>query len=211
MTTTPRCCLPSRRTRPSPPARRRRARSQAAAVECTFATLPDLAPTDDAGNVNVGYRFVVTATNAIGTSDPAIHVPTPAVLAFDGEPVPAAVPPAVRYVEPWIPEPIVDLRVAKNVPTAVAVPGYVSVPMGRIEIENTNGQDVKVNGGILTSTMVVDDKRAAGPESLPIGYRSDIVLQRKIKIVAVAGRTTVTAYVQINENGDFKVNSWVVS
>jgi Tfp pilus assembly protein PilX len=184
---------------------------EAAAVQCTFASLPDLAPIDDAGNVNVGYRFVVTATNAMGTSVPAIHVPTPAVLAFDGDPVPAAVPPAVRYVEPWIPEPIVDLRVAKNVPTAVAVPGYVSVPMGRIELVNTNGQDVKINGGILTSTMVVDDKRAAGPESLPIGYRSDIVLQRKIKIVAVAGRTTVTAYVQVNENGDYKVNSWVVS
>jgi hypothetical protein len=59
--------------------------------------------------------------------------------------------------------------------------------------------------------MLVDDQRAAGAESLPVGYRSDIVLQRKIKVVSVAGHTTVAAYVQINENGDFKVNSWVVS
>ncbi len=38
-------------------------------------------------------------------------------------------------------------------------------------------------------------------DSLPIGFKNDIVLQRKVKIVATARNITAVAIVQVNEDG----------
>jgi hypothetical protein len=46
---------------------------------------------------------------------------------------------------------------------------------------------------------------------VPIGFKNDIVLQRKVRIVSVAKNVTSTAVVEVNEDGaGFAVNSWVV-
>ena len=54
--------------------------------------------------------------------------------------------------------------------------------------------------------------RVAGvPESLPYGFKNDIVLQRKVRIVATARQITATAIVQVNEDGaKIRINSWVI-
>jgi hypothetical protein len=47
---------------------------------------------------------------------------------------------------------------------------------------------------------------------VPIGFRNNIVLQRKVRIVATAGNATATAIVQINEDGaSYAINAWVVN
>ena len=119
-----------------------------------------------------------------------------------------------RLAEPWIPEPVIDIRAGgSGAPVEFAVAGYVSVPMGRIAVTNLSGQPVSINGGVMAATFGVEDSRAtpglAG--SVPIGFKNDIVLQRKIRIVARAKSVTSTAVVQINEDGaGYAVNSWVV-
>jgi hypothetical protein len=88
---------------------------QAAPTSCVTHVTDDGAPT-------IGYRFIVTATNAIGVSTETIVMPDPAVLTFDGPPVPAPADPPVRVVEPRLPDPIIDLRLAGAGPTRCRSP-----------------------------------------------------------------------------------------
>jgi hypothetical protein len=185
---------------------------QAAPTSCVIENLPAIPGVDGSGNANLGYRFVVTATNAVGVSPESVHVPAPAVFAFDGDPVPPPVEPEEPVVEPRVPTyPIVDLQLGHDVPTSVYVPGYIAVPMGRVSVDNPNQHDVQLIGGLLASTFVIDDVTAAGAvNSAGLGYQSDIVLQRKIRLVSSAGNTSASAVVQINDDGNFAINSWVV-
>jgi hypothetical protein len=171
--------------------------------------LPDLPPgTPTTGYV--GYRFDVAAINAAGPSVPAVNA-DPLPLGFDGGGV-GLLPTPPRVVEPWIPEPIIDIRANGGAPVSIAVAGYVAVPMGRLLVENPNSFDIKVNGGISAGTFDVADARATGAAgSVPIGFKNDIVLQRKVRIVSVARNVTSTAIVEVNEDGaGYAVNTWVV-
>jgi hypothetical protein len=172
-------------------------------------SLPDLtAGTPTSGDV--GYRFEVTATNAAGTSDPASSV-DPLPLGFDGTGI-GLLPPPARQVVPWVPEPIIDIRVGGASPVEVAIAGYVAVPMGRVRVQNLNSHNVRINGGVMAGTFDIADGRATGTAgSVPIGFKNDIVLQRKVRIVSVAKNVTSTAIVEVNEDGaGYAVNSWVV-
>jgi hypothetical protein len=148
----------------------------------------------------------------IGFSGPG-STPEPLVLGFNGSGV-ALTPPAPRIVEPWLPVPIIEI-VASNgaVDASVAIAGYVAVPMGRIAVTNPDGDDISIKGGVSAGTFdVVDGRAVAGVAgSLPFGFKNDIVLQRKVRIVATARQITATAIVQVNEDGaNYSVNSWVI-
>ncbi len=171
--------------------------------------LPDLAAgTPTSGNQ--GYRFDVVAINDSGPS-PIASNGEPYPLAFDGGGI-GLLPRPPRVVEPWIPEPIIDVRAADAGAVEVSIAGYVAVPMGRVRVDNPNGYDIRINGGVMTGTFDIADSRAtATPGSVPIGFKNDIVLQRKVRIVSVAGNVTSTAIVEVNEDGaGYAVNAWVV-
>jgi hypothetical protein len=173
--------------------------------------LPDLAP-GDATSGNVGYRFDVAADNAVGTSAPGSNV-APLPLGFNGTGV-GLTPTPARIVEPWRPTPVVEIRTQNTkVDASVAIAGYVVVPMGRVAITNPDRDNVSINGGLLAGTFDVADARAVVgvADSLPFGFKNDIVLQRKVRIVATARNITAVAVVQLNEDGaQYRVNSWVV-
>jgi hypothetical protein len=174
-------------------------------------SVPDLVP-GDATSGNVGYRFDVQAVNAAGTSVAGSN-PQPLPLAFNG--AGAALPaPATRIVEPWKPLPIIEMVTDNGrVDVTVAIAGYVAVPMGRLAISNPDRDGLSLKGGVLAGTFDVVDARAVVgvADSLPIGFKNDIVLQRKVKIVATARNITAIAIVQVNEDGvGYRVNSWVI-
>ena len=172
-------------------------------------SLPDLT----AGSLTVGdqgYRFDVMALNEVGPSVPASNS-TPYPLRFDGGGL-GLLPDPPRVVEPWIPEPIIDIDASGAAAVERAIAGYVATPMGRIEVTNPTGFDIKVNGGVMAGTFAVADSRDTGSAgSLPMGFKNDIVLQRKVRIVSQAGNVTSIAIVEVNEDGaGYGVNTWVV-
>ena len=177
-------------------------------------SLPDLAPgTPTSGNV--GYLFDVVATNAAGSSDAALSgaATGPLPLGFDGTGV-GLLPPAPRLVTPWVPEAIIDIDASASGPSVdIAIAGYVAVPMGQVEVVNPHGYDIRINGGVMAGTFAINDARDDGvtPGSLPIGFKNDIVLQRKVRIVSVAGNIRSIAIVELNEDGaGYAVNTWTV-
>ncbi|MGB7880366.1 MAG: hypothetical protein WBL31_16500, partial [Ilumatobacteraceae bacterium] len=78
-------------------------------------------------------------------------------------------------------------------------------------LANPNGLAVKISGGVLAAQFDGSDARAAGPQTVPIGFLETIV-QRKFRIVSTtdAGYETSTAIVQVNQNGAYAINSWEV-
>jgi hypothetical protein len=162
----------------------------------------------------LGYRFDVVATNAIGDSVPGMSA-APHPTAFEGTGTALVAPlPLQRDVVPWVPDPVIEILATDAGTTTVEVPGYVAVPMGRITVDNPNGNPVSLSGGVLTGTFhVVDGREVAGvDDTVPIGFRNDIVLQRKVRIISTAGTSQSIAIVQVNEDGAaYAVNDWSVS
>jgi hypothetical protein len=120
--------------------------------------------------------------------------------------IPAAVPP---YVE----TPIIDINFTTTSTSTLFIPGYVSVPQGRINITAATGagvgKSVDLVGGVLAATF---SQTLVQPASLHLGMINRIV-QKTFKLVGTttAGRPSVTsvAIVQINDYGEFAINSWV--
>lgn len=180
-----------------------------AALSCVVSGLPDLTQPED-----VGYRFSVTATSSLGDSAELIaDPPSGPVLAFDGGGTDPDPPTTIeRIVEPWIPEPIIDVQAPNNVTTHLSVPGHIAVPMGRIGVDNPNGLDINITGGVVTGTFDVNDSREdlAVPGSVPIGFKNDIVLQREVRLTSRAGNITSVAVAKINEDGAaYALSAWV--
>ncbi len=111
--------------------------------------------------------------------------------------------------------PVVDISFTKSAPSSVFVPGYIAVPQGRVSISvaptMSPGKDVELVGGVLAAlfSQTVDQ-----PATVKIGLINRIV-QRTFKIVSTttSGTPNVTsvAIVQINDYGEFAVNSWVTA
>jgi hypothetical protein len=178
------------------------------ATSCVMAGLvPSAAP---------GLTVTVTATNLMGASAPSAA--TAPVQPVGSPYVPPEEPPVV--VGPHLPVPVVDVDLTAppgaNAAVVVEVPGYVSVPQGRLRIANPHGHAVAFRGGLLAATIDVADTRAGdppAPASLPIGFIETIV-QRKFRIVSETTEGTPhlvsTAIVQVNRNGAYAINSWEV-
>jgi hypothetical protein len=169
----------------------------AAATMCDLPALPPLDPTD------IEYRFGVTAYN----TDPTVPTESDLVAGSDDSSLELAQP-VVRSVPLRVPDPIISVSGARS---ALTVPGYISVPMGRIDIDRSQSASVKLSGGILAGTYAVDtNTELAAAGSLPIGFANDDILQVTVRLTSRANGTTAQAYVQVNENLDVAVNSWTV-
>ncbi len=181
------------------------------ATACEIA-LPDIPASDPA--FGLGYRFDVVASNAIGDSLPGMSI-APHRTAFDGAGTGLVAPlPLQRDVVAWVPDPVIEILTSDTGTAVIDVPGYVAVPMGRIAVDNPNGDPVSLSGGVLTGTFdVLDAREVAGVvDTVPIGFKNDIVLQRKVRIISTAGTSRSIAIVQVNEDGAaYAVNEWSVS
>jgi hypothetical protein len=166
------------------------------------------------------HSFTVTATNQMGTSTPS----NPSLLispALGSSPADPPPPPPV-VVAPYEPDPIVKIDLSGPHPAVIDIPGYVSVPMGLVSIQNPGGlgdgagSTVAISGGILAAGFRVADGRddvGSGELTVPIGLINPVV-QRTYKIISetTSGLPKVvsTAVVQVNQNGAYAVNSWEV-
>lgn len=182
--------------------------AETCSVEANLAAAPPLECTMSNLANGQDYTFDVFATNAIGDSAPSAPSSDVEPESSLGDPPPPAPPAADPF---YAPPALVDLDVAGAAAVTVDIPGYISVPQGRIHIDNPNSHDVEIIGGILAAQFDVTDGRAAGPQSVDVGF-VPLVVQRKIRIVTTnnAGAETSTAIVQINQNGAYAINSWQV-
>lgn len=194
-------------------------------TSCMFRNLPILDPDDllDLFDTFSDYVFQVTATNDLGTSTPSPQSQLLPVLntiapALGSSPAdPPVVPPTP--VAPYEPDPIIDIDLPGTDPVVIDIPGYVAVPQGVVRVNNPHGlgtsdSPVSLTGGIVAAAFrVVDDRAVDGQLTVPIGLVNPVV-QRTFRITSTTTsgkpKITSTAIVQINQNGAYAINSWVV-
>lgn len=172
-------------------------------TECVLDDLPDLPTTDANGWDNVGYRVKVTARNAVGSS--AAGTFEPPFMSIPGVPSTLSPVPAERVWFPHYDTSIISIDASGGGTTVIDIPGFVSVPMGRITISNPGGDDISFAGGVTAGRIVVDDSRA----SLPLGYVPSVVMQREVLITAVAGNITSKATVKVNSDTSYGILRWI--
>jgi hypothetical protein len=110
---------------------------------------------------------------------------------------------------------VVDISFTKAFPSTVIIPGYLAVPQGRVNISATTGngvkKDVELVGGVLAALFTQTPEQ---PATQQIGLVNPVV-QKTFKLVAVTSSGTPmvnsVAVVQINDYGEYAVNSWVTN
>ena len=110
---------------------------------------------------------------------------------------------------------IIDMSFTTTKTAYVFVPGYVAVPQGQINIAVGAGmganKDVELVGAVLAAKVLQTTDK---PATLSLGMVNRIV-QKTFKLVSTTttGTPAVTsvALVQVNDYGEFAVNSWVTS
>ena len=111
--------------------------------------------------------------------------------------------------------PVLQVSLTGSGTANLYVPGYVAMPQGRIDITVGAGaganKTVQLLGGVLVALVTQSTEQ---PANLQIGVVNRVV-QKTFKIVAetMAGapRVASTAIVQVNEYGEFAINSWITS
>lgn len=109
---------------------------------------------------------------------------------------------------------IIDIAFTGTGTHSVYIPGYISVPQGRINISvapgNEAGKSVRLLGGILAALFT---QSATPPATQELGIVNRVV-QKTFKVVSVttSGKPVVTstALVQVNDYGEYVINSWEV-
>ncbi|MEP7201931.1 MAG: hypothetical protein ABI894_04935 [Ilumatobacteraceae bacterium] len=119
----------------------------------------------------------------------------------------------VSSANPLLPAPpMVDISLTSLKPVSIAIPGYVSVPQGTINVSTlptaTAAKDVQIIGGVLSAQIILSTDR---PATFQFGAINAVV-QKTFKIVSVSStdRSKSTAIVQVNSIGTYYVNSWEV-
>lgn len=110
---------------------------------------------------------------------------------------------------------IIDMSFTTTKKSYVFIPGYVAVPQGQINLSVGAGmganKDVELVGAVLAAKVIQSTDK---PATLSLGMVNRIV-QKTFKLVATTttGKPSVTsvALVQVNDYGEFAVNSWVTS
>lgn len=113
--------------------------------------------------------------------------------------------------------PIIDIAFSTNASVTIDVPGYVYVPQGRFRLDIpllnlTADQNKSINftGGLVARMIELPGKN---PATFSIGVAEVIVqLVLRIRSVTTTGSPIVVgeAVVQVNKNGGYAVNTWVV-
>ena len=111
-----------------------------------------------------------------------------------------------------VPDAIVAVNLTTPASVRLTIPGYVSVPQGRVLVATSPGatanKQISIGGGVLAATLEVSPDR---PSSFALGLVNPVVLQT-LKIVSTTTtgtpRVTSTAIVQVKENGAYAINSW---
>jgi len=169
-----------------------------------MATVGPAGPVCDIGSLTptTSYTFTVVASNAVGVS-PASQASVPVVPAMSNLPL-AALPGPVAPVF----EPVISFQLGGPAAATVEIPGYVSVPQGRITVDNPGGQLVGISGGMLAAEIGVADAR---PAPVPVGFEN-LTIQYKLRIESTnaQGPERSIAIVQVNQNGGNAVNAWEV-
>lgn len=164
-----------------------------AMTECLIDPLPPL----PAGS---SYRVEVTAISATGAtaSSSVFAAPT-------GSGVPTDIPERVWF--PFYDSSIISIDASGGGgdQTVVEIPGYVSVPMGRVSISNPGGDAIRLTGGLLAGRIVITDPR----DPLPMGYVPSVVMQRTVELTATAGNIESVARVKINSDTSYGVLRWI--
>ncbi|MEI8238486.1 MAG: hypothetical protein WCI22_03630 [Actinomycetota bacterium] len=110
---------------------------------------------------------------------------------------------------------IIDFSFTGTNTATLFVPGYVAVPQGRININVTAASAAKKTislvGGVLAALFT---QSATAPATQQLGIVNQVI-QKTFKGVSstTSGRPVIvsTALVQINDFGDYVVNSWDIS
>ena len=71
-------------------------------------------------------------------------------------------PPAIAVAPsppPYVPPAVIDLRFAGTGAATIDIPGYVSVPQGRVSLDNPRNLDVRISGGVLASQILQSQHR----------------------------------------------------
>lgn len=138
---------------------------------------------------------------------------TPPVDAASTSYHPSTLVPSVSPAPPVAP--VIDIQLTGTNTSTIYIPGYVGVPQGGINITVGGGmgvnKSVQIVGGVLAAafTQSVDL-----PADNQLGMVNRIV-QKTFKIVSTttSGTPHITsiAIVQVNDFGEYVVNSWVTS
>lgn len=172
-------------------------------TQCVIPNLPPLPAVDGDGFENVGYRVKATASTAVGSS-PAAVTDAP-FMAVTGTPGPLDELPPERAWFPYSNTSIIDIDTSGSGTTVVDIPGYVSVPMGSLAVDNLAGDEVSITGGIVAGRFDVVDSRSPKP----YGYVPSVIMQRTIRLTARAGNIESDALVRINSDTSYGIVRWV--
>lgn len=110
---------------------------------------------------------------------------------------------------------VIDIQLTGSSTSSIYIPGYVSTPQGAINITVGAGmganKSIQIIGGVLAATF---SQSVDLPADNQLGMVNRIV-QKTFKIVSTttSGTPNITsiAIVQVNDFGEYVVNSWVTS
>ncbi|HNJ97765.1 MAG TPA: hypothetical protein PLV13_06550 [Ilumatobacteraceae bacterium] len=113
--------------------------------------------------------------------------------------------------------PIIEVNFTGGGSSVFFVPGYIAVPQGRISINADvgfgSGKTVQLLGAVLAAKVT---RTGEIPALLELGFVNRVV-QKTFKIVARTPESLGTPYVvsvaivQVNDYGEYAVNSWVTN
>jgi hypothetical protein len=157
-------------------------------------------------------------------SNGSIYVPAPMQTGTTPAPAPASFFKPSTLVPPDMTTPttpVVQVNMTTPTPAYVSIPGYIAVPQGIINVSYAPtalpGKDVRLNGGVLAAQIWVSaDRPDADTDPLTnfvIGLENPTVQQTfkiETETIGATPKVTGTAIVQVNQQGAFYVNSYVV-